>query len=265
VPLVLGAILIVAARRLSDPEDLHALYHYASVVVKVVAAGSCLLAAAQFRPRDYLLRAWGLAGLSMALLAATDLAVGTSTHLGFTQGSPYGPSALLLRAVLLIGASVAGSVGAFLLARAVSASGLGHPGTHGGRVAFVLIALVVALALESNALRYDLPGTFRGNGMAVGNLALDLGDVVTVVLIAPLILTIVRLRGGLWGWPYLLYAMGSVVWLFYDATGVLGEMDLMLRAEIEGGLRVTACLYLAAAAIGQVLSAHRTHVALASS
>jgi hypothetical protein len=81
-----------------------------------------------------------------------------------------------------------------------------------------------------------------------------LGDMVSLWLIAPLLLTALALRGGLFGWPFALLTASYVAWLGYDALGVVGaELGLgPAGARTASELfRALGCLYGLSAGLAQ--------------
>jgi hypothetical protein len=61
-----------------------------------------------------------------------------------------------------------------------------------------------------------------GDLVALASSASALGDMVSLCLIAPLLLTALSLRGGLIGWTWTLLTASYVAWLLYDALLVVG-------------------------------------------
>src|SRR5262249_44582275 len=81
-----------------------------------------------------------------------------------------------------------------------------------------------------------------------------LGDMVSLWLIAPLLLTALALRGGLFGWPFALLTASYGAWLGYDALGVGGgDLGLSPHATPAAAepFRAPGCLYGLSAGLAQ--------------
>src|SRR5262249_59047068 len=95
--------------------------------------------------------------------------------------------------------------------------------------AFPMLGRLVAAAAGPAVLRSAGP-LLQGDLSRAAGVFSALGDMVSLWLIAPLLLTALALRGGLFGWPFALLTTSYVAWLGYDAIGVLGA-DLGLSAH----------------------------------
>ena len=112
-------------------------------------------------------------------------------------------------------------VGTWLLARAWKVANLSLPGSKRGRWALVGGAVMLAMALAGPVVLGTGRRVLSGDWTGLASLASALGDLVSLCLVAPLLLTALALRGGLIGWPWALLTTSYVCWLVYDALGVL--------------------------------------------
>lgn len=74
--------------------------------------------------------------------------------------------------------------------------------------------------------------------------ASDLGDTISVALLAPVLQTALALGGGLLRWPWSFLAASGMSWLLYDATA----SESHLASEI---FRALACMFLFSVAVAQ--------------
>jgi hypothetical protein len=208
----------------------------------------CLVAAFAFGRGDYLRRAWGLTATCAALLLLRDavLRIGSPTHvLGIPADAVDGAMVLV--------ANIAAVAGLWMLARAWSIAGLEPPGSARGRRILVGAAIVFACAVGAATIFLDVREVIRGDLTAIVPVASDLGDVISIVLIAPVALTALGMMGGTLKWPWGLLTASIVCWLGYDVATVLRQMHgtapaLKMTGEVFRGL---ACTYTFAAGVAQ--------------
>src|SRR5205809_539216 len=77
-------------------------------------------------------------------------------------------------------------------------------------------ALVKGAAAAGMALVSHIGALGRTDVGVVGAIASDLCDLASLILIAPMLLTSVALRGGLLGRPWFMLTAGQLSWLVYD-------------------------------------------------
>lgn len=191
---------------------------------KVLTLVGSWAAALAFARGDYLRRAWFFVGGCMALLLARDAMTLTPLFRGVDRRSLD-----VAAGVLVALANVSQVIGTWMLARTWKVAQLALPGT---RTAQWLTVGVVGLL----AAVFAGPSVIRSGGLLLGGdltraagVFSALGDMISLWLIAPLLLTALALRGGVFGWPFAFLAASYVAWLGYDAVGVLGP-DLGLGA-----------------------------------
>jgi hypothetical protein len=156
--------------------------------------------------------------------------------------------------VLVALANLSQVVGTWMLARTWKVAQLTLPGSATAQ--WLTVGLVGLLAAG-----FAGPGVLRSGGRLLqGDLSVaagvfsSLGDMISLWLIAPLLLTALALRGGLFGWPFALLTASYVAWLGYDALGVLGpDLGLSPRAARTGSelFRALGCLFGLSAGLAQ--------------
>lgn len=224
-PVLLGIVYLIAAWISPTPT----MFRVAIELSKILALLGCIAAALAFEHGDYLRRAWTFNGACLAFLLARDVTI------------PFAVQSIALQNTLVIIANLCSIVGTFLMARAWQVSGL-----EAKRSVLVAIGVVVALVVGGGAIVVDV------RARAVVALASDLGDFVSLCLIAPVIMTALAMRGGVLRWAWGLFALSLVCWLFYDATHALrthlSPNSLKVLNEL---FRTLACTYLFAAGLAQ--------------
>jgi len=167
-------------------------------------------AALSFDRGDYLRRAWFLIGACMALLLP-----GVAEAMGAS-------SVVVFRGVLVVAANASQVAGTWLLARAWQRASLALPGSQASQWGVRIAAIALAVAFAGPGVVSGLDRFAAGDWAALAGAASALGDMISLCLIAPLLLTALALRGGLFGWPFWLLTTSYVAWLAYDAVLVLG-------------------------------------------
>jgi hypothetical protein len=213
-----------------------------------LASIGAIMAAVQLKRGDYLRPAWGLIGLGFLCIAISRLLSGPNP--------PYE-----LRLGLTVGSNAAQIAGTWLLARTWQVAGLELPRARVGvYVAAIFFALIVAgVPLVANVREVMATGRIT----AWHGIVSSTGDGITFVLLAPITLTAITLRGGLTGWPWLFYAASILSWLVYDLRDVVllfmsGENPPWVTIAVEP-FRVAAGGFAFAAAMAQRwLAKHET-------
>jgi hypothetical protein len=164
------------------------------------------------------------------------------------------PSIHLIQGTLVVLANISVITGIFMLARAWKVAGLMLPGTSGQRWAVVLIAVLLAAALGGPAVVNNFTELIGGDASALTGIAMALGDIISLVLIAPVLLTALALRGGLFGWPWWFLTVSLLSWLLYDGVlemgPYLGAGEQTVRTVSEM-FRALACLFELSAGLSQ--------------
>jgi hypothetical protein len=186
-------------------------------LVKGLALAGSLAAALALEPGDYLRRAWLFIAGCMALLLLRDL---TLAPLGLESMGARNLD--LLRGLLVVAANVSQVVGTWMLARAGERAGLGVPVSSRAQWGVLALAVGLAAAFAGPGIVTSARRVMDGDLLALTSAASALGDMVSLCLIAPLLLTALALRGGLIGWTWTLLTVSYVAWLLYDVLLVLG-------------------------------------------
>jgi hypothetical protein len=247
-PFVFAALFVVIALAVG-PESLRAVVRVENETGKVLAATGCFAAAYAFEAGDYMRKAWTYTGACLLLLLTRDVtvipAVGATlagAHLTMVQGT------------LVVVANAASVVGAWLLARAWTVSGL-EEAPAGPRWALRGAGVALSLVVTGYPLWVDASKLFAGDLAAIPWVGSDLGDTLSFVLVAPVLQTALALRGGALLWPWALLTGGGFCWILYDAGWGFSELlhvdgDPRVRIAIEA-MRALACTFIAAAGATQ--------------
>ena len=111
--------------------------------------------------------------------------------------------------------------GVWLLARAWKMAAISLPGGRSGVVAVALVTALLALAVAAPGALKSARDLAGGDWSSLILVVSAVVDIVTLCLIAPLLLTAVSLRGGLFSWPWGLVTASQLSWLLYDAAATL--------------------------------------------
>lgn len=236
-------------------------YRVLGIAARVAAAIGCFIAAFQFDRSDYMRRAWSFFGLGFVLLTVNAVLFGVATHSGARDISS---TSKILSGLVVLVANAATVVGAVMVARAWKKAGLSLTVSSTARNAVTAASLLVGLVVAG-------PSTFGAMGRALGghldaltNVASGLGDIATLAVLGPILLTAIALRGGSLAWPWSLIVLGTLGWLFYDATLVIADLMKVERAAtrpLEEAFRILACLSFLSAGVLQMLVVRRSAAA----
>jgi hypothetical protein len=205
-------------------------------------------AALAFERGAYQRRAWFLIGGCMALLLTRDL-----TLLPFFRR--FDAHTIAIAAGILVAlANLSQVIGTWMLAHTWKVAQLTLPGSVTSQwLTGAVVALLGAAFAGPSLLRSGGP-LLQGDLSRAAGVFSSLGDMVSLWLIAPLLLTALALRGGLFGWPFALLTTSYVAWLGYDALGVIGaDLGLGAHASRVGAelFRALGCLFGLSAGLAQ--------------
>jgi hypothetical protein len=221
---------------------------YEVPVMKALAASGLFLAASRYRRGEYMGVAWALCGLCYFLLMAKDLLFGRVFHFA---GLPDA-SAATMRTVFVAIANISGATGAIMLARVWRVAGIALPGSRASQTGAFIVSFIVAVAIIGWGILHELQTAVHGEREAITVIASNLGDVVSFIVIAPLMLTAIAMRGGALAWPWALITASNVCWLLYDMSWMferqLGEATLR---SVEEFWRAAACALAVATGMAQ--------------
>ncbi|HYC89747.1 MAG TPA: hypothetical protein VEO54_11090 [Thermoanaerobaculia bacterium] len=223
--------------RLEDPTKYVAHATLRSLALGIAAIAAAVTAARFHWAAEYMGRGWMLLSILYAVLTVSYVL--NRVHMG----SPAAHD------VMTIVANIA-SVGAFwLFGRALRIAGLHFYGSTAVKVAVVLVAVVIASVLVMptivTILRSDVTGLSR-----VAELVSAGADMLTFILIAPLLLTLWSFRGGQLSWVYGCLALSTLGWMINQAADDLLPAVAVRDAQMTG--LFLACMAVAAAAYSQL-------------
>lgn len=255
VPIACALAVLAAASLAPDPALQSAVLHRAVEASKVVAAAGAIAAALAFERGDYLRRAWALEALTMILLLRTvllrDVPPG-AVILGVEAEAANQAITLLANATALLGT--------FTMAQAWQVAGIELPGSPARKALLVVGALLIGLVITGAPLASRMLDWSHGSAVSVVDIASSIADIAGICFLAPVLLTVLAMRGGLLVWPWGLYAASSLCWLLYDAGTLDMQIESMqpamgrLRVVVSDAFRVLACMLLGAAGLAQRLS-----------
>lgn len=216
---------------------------------KALTLAGSWAAALAFEKGAYQRKAWLFIGGCMALLLGRDLVTLTPLFQGLGQ---HGVN--VLAGILVLGANVSQVIGTWMLARTWKVARLELPGSRASQWATVGVVGVLAAACAGPGVVRSGLAVLHGDLSRASGVASGLGDMVSLWLIAPLLLTALALRGGLFGWPFSLLTASYVAWLGYDALAILGpDLGLGPHASRTGAelFRALGCLFGFSAGLAQ--------------
>jgi len=195
---------------------------------------------------DYAGRAWTLFCIAYTLLAGSEIM------------RRFMPTRESTREMLVLVANLA-IIGAYwLFARSLHAAGLDYYGSAAKKIAVIVIAIALAVALCSNSVMGEI-ASIRAGDARPGSLISVLADMITFVLVAPLLLTAFALRGGQLFWMFALLTAGTFGWMVNQ--GSAGVLRLFgWEGAVHTGRMVgfaIACAFIAAAALTQLMATQR--------
>ena len=247
---VIGVLVVALLHALVFPglsEDGRFWYNaIARTAMLALVAIAAALAAHEFGWwSEYVGRAWTLFFIEYALLTLSEVLRRAA------------PDATLARNLAVVVANLAG-IGAYvLMARWLNAAGLGTYGSRAKKVLTIAVALAIAVALCYGSIASSLQDV-RTDVSNVGGLVSPLADVITFVLVAPLLLTVIALRGGQLFWIFALLTAGTIGWMVNQGASsilsLIGGSENAIRTGRMTGFAM-ACFLIAAAAFTQWLAA----------
>jgi hypothetical protein len=242
-PLVYGAAFLAVAGSL-DGSARDGFVAWQRIALRVFAIAGCYAAASVFEAGDRLRRAWMWAGIGTAIILVRDLL----RQFPRFWPNPDSQAEAILTALGIL-SNLALLAGIWMLARAWKLVTLERPGGRAGMAAIVVASAVVALGVAGPGAIQSIREVAGGHWDYLILVVSALVDVISLCLIAPLLLTAVALRGGLFFWPWALITASRLAWVFYDAAALAPETGLPL-AELFRGL---AQSYVGVAGLAQLL------------
>ena len=168
-------------------------------------------AALTFDRTDYLRRGWGLSAACYALLLARDAWL-------FASPGPGSEALETARGLLVVVGNGCLAIGTWSLSRAFERAGLEYTASPSLRRGVIALAVVAALLFAGPAVWFDARAALGPGSGRWWPVASDLGDMLALPLLAPVVLTALAVRHGSLRWPWALLAASLLAWLLYDAA-----------------------------------------------
>lgn len=246
----LVAAIVVVDATVGSRLDARAAFWYLSIVRTALLALVAVFAAvtaSRFKWwQEYVGRAWTLFFIAYALLTLSEIA------------RRFFPQSRSVREVLVAVGNLA-VIGAYwLIARSLHAAGLDYYGSTARKIVIFVLSVGLVIALCSGSLFNELKWARQGD-LHPGSLLSVFADMITFVLVAPLLLTSFALRGGQQFWVFALLTAGTFGWMVNQAAGTILRSAGLYGAVPTGHMLgfALACCFIAAAAFTQWLAARR--------
>lgn len=248
-PLVWGAVFLGLDGALFGTPAYPVFLRTEIELAKVLAVVGSWAAALAFARGDYQRRAWFFVGGCMALALTRDLLTLSPLSRGLERRTVE-----LTAGALIAAANVSQVIGTWMLARTWKVAHLALPGTRTAQWLTVGVVGLLAAAFAGPSVVRSGGRLLAGDASQAAGVFSALGDMISLWLIAPLLLTALALRGGVFGWPFAFLAASYIAWLGYDAVGVLGpDLGLSARATRTTSelFRALGCLFGFSAGLAQ--------------
>jgi hypothetical protein len=138
-------------------------------------------------------------------------------HIGPAMGLLPQTQTALTNGIATIALNVCCVAGLALFARVWHGTGLTPPWR--GRI--TLVAFALGVAAGGLPVWRDVHMIASGQLIRVGGLASSLGDIASITLMGPVLVTAIAMRGGLLVWPWTILTVSSIAWLLFDAVQLL--------------------------------------------
>lgn len=199
-----------------------------------VVAVATAAAAAQFRWwGDYMGRVWSLLFVEYLCLTVSE-----TIRRFVPNAAPVG------RGAVVIG-NLAGIAAFWLLARSLHAAGLHYGGTRTAKLGFFTLGALLAAVLVLEPSLHEIQRLLAGTG-EVDRTVSVLADLVTFILVAPLLLTALSFRGGRLFGVYALLTAGTTGWMINQGSGTvltfLGMAGATRAGQMFGFAMACACI-----------------------
>ncbi|HEX7183206.1 MAG TPA: hypothetical protein VF756_15305 [Thermoanaerobaculia bacterium] len=250
-PLLYAAVFFAVAWQLQGDDALGPFVAWQRILVRVLGAVGCFAAVSVFERGDHLRRAWLWLGTGTIVILLRDI---LRLLLPSFQAANAGPVELAILASLGILSNLALLGGIWMLAHSWKRAAIFLPGGRSGAIAVAVITAVLAIAVAGPGAVESAREVYGGDWNSLVLLVSAAVDIISLCLIAPLLLTAVALRGGLFSWPWGLISASQFSWLLYDAAATLGNAGLVPATfPLPDVFRGLAENYLFAAGLAQFL------------
>lgn len=240
-PLLYAVAFTAVSHELAGNETLAPLQR---LLVRILAVVGCFAAASGFERGDHLRRAWLLLGTGATLIGTCNVLL---------MLSPFEARDVLVNGFAVL-ANVIFLGGIWTLSRSWRMAAIELPG---GRLGGALVAGIIGVMALAGAGPHVLGAArqvLAGDSAALVPMVSAVADVISFCLIAPLLLTAVSLRGGLFFWPWALITVSQFGWLLCDvvALGIAGAAVTSTGYPLLDLFRGLASNYLFAAGMAQL-------------
>lgn len=210
-PLLYAAVFAAIVWLLGGSGNLGSFIDGQRLLVRVLAIVGCWAAFSAFASGDHLRRAWMWLGVATVLVLVRDL---------IRLFAASGDAAAIDWTVSALGvlSNVALLAGVWMLARAWKVAAISLPGGETGVGVVTVVAAILALAVAGPGALKHFQSLVAGDWSALILLVSAVVDILSLCLLAPLLLTTISLRGGLFAWPWGLVTASMLCWLLYDAA-----------------------------------------------
>jgi hypothetical protein len=216
--------------------------------VKLLGLAGSVIAARSFDRGEHLRRAWLLNGSCYAFLLFRDLLYGVWLVRDSGEPSQY------LEAFIVLVANAGAVIGVWMLSRTWKVAGIALPWSPFQREFVRWLGIVVGTAIAGPSFWFSMDAAMKGQVRAIVYAVSSLGDIFSLALIVPVLLTTLALRGGLLSWPWGLMTASQFGWLLYDAMGTIRlfvQMEAVTATMLSEVFRALACMYCFSAGIAQ--------------
>lgn len=247
-PLLYAAAFFALASALAGGDAVAPFVLWQRTLVRALSAVGCFAAVSVFSRGDHLRRAWLWLGIATSVMLVRDILLRFAFfQAGDTPAAAWTPNALVVVAnVFFVG-------GIWMLARSWRMAAIALPGGRLGSAAVVVVTAALALAVAGPATVAEARQVAGGDWNTLAPLASSVADILSLCLIAPLLLTAVSLRGGLFSWPWALLTASQLGWLLVDAAIALGAGTEPTGFTLVDFFRSLAGNYLFVAGLAQRL------------
>lgn len=214
------------------------------IILYALATFAAATAAAKFAWwHEHAGRAWALFSLEFLLLLVNYI---------LRRAAP--DAALTLNATLIV-ANLAQIAAYWLMARVLTAAGIGYLMSKARSAVWTVAALAIAIALCHGSLLTQWQ-SLRSGQVQPGSLISVVADIVTFTLVAPLAMSTLALRGGRLSWIFGFLTVSVFGWMINTGAPTLASSPDALRAIRTAGVAIAA-LFNAAAAATHTFAVHR--------
>lgn len=246
--LAITALVVVGYAVIDDPGLRKSVVSAAVLNAKALSVIGSLLGMLRFSRGDYMHKAWAASLVYCVSLVEADVWV-------LLIGPRVGPDATGIgRGIIIVVCNVFSVLSVWLFARAASVSGLFAVSSRVDRVLTMVPAAALALLIAGKPAWDDTVSLLQGDMGAIARVVSSLGDIASFILVAPLVMTVLKLRGSPLRWPFVYIAASIFCYLVFD----LGDLVLRntsappnLLTNIQDACRILACLFIFAAGVAQ--------------